>query len=44
MSEQQPTPVADDAHATAAELHTRADVDYAHGWGHPDVRAEAGDH
>ena len=39
MSEQQPTPVADDANATAPELLDRAATDYATGWGCPDVRA-----
>jgi len=38
-----PTPVADDANATAAELLARASDDYSHGWGQPDVRAEASD-
>lgn len=28
MTEQQPTPVADDVHATAAQLLARASVDY----------------
>ena len=39
MSEQQPTPVADDANATAPELLDRAADDYATNWGRPDVRA-----
>lgn len=37
----EPTPVADDANATAAELLARAADDYSHGWGQPDVRADA---
>ena len=41
MSEQQRTDVADDAQATAAELLERAHIDYANGWGQPDVRADA---
>ena len=36
----EPTPVADDAQATTAELLARAHTDYANGWGQPDVRAE----
>jgi hypothetical protein len=44
---QEPTPVADDAQATVAQLHARAADDYANNWGQPDVRALAesdGDH
>ncbi|WP_020116795.1 hypothetical protein [Streptomyces canus] len=47
MSEQPTTPVADDATATAAELHSRAATDYANGWGATGIRATAesdGDH
>jgi len=40
---QHPTPVAEDAIASVAELHQRAAVDYAQNWGQPDVRAQASD-
>jgi hypothetical protein len=39
----QPTPVADDIHATAAQLSDRAAADYATGWGRSDVRATGND-
>jgi hypothetical protein len=39
MSEPTPTPVADDATATPAQLLARAAHDYTTGWGHPNVRA-----
>jgi hypothetical protein len=38
---QQPTPVAEDRHATVQQLHQRAAADYANGWGQPDIRAQA---
>jgi hypothetical protein len=35
------TPVAEDAHATAAQLLNRAAADYATGWGSANTRTDA---
>lgn len=43
MSEQQPTPVADDAHASIAELHQRAAADLAAAQAAARARQEQGD-